>query len=174
MQPTVALLVTIAVGWSSLQTHVQNYAVAQVAAQQAAATQRVAGASTVQPSGIVSVGGILVSTSIADNLQKMLAAAKADGVSLTGSGYRTMATQIQLRMKGCGPSYYDIYQKPEEACTPPTAIPGTSMHEKGLAIDFWNCATRDAPTYRWLADHAATFGFRNRADEAWHWSTNGQ
>ena len=58
-------------------------------------------------------------------------------------------------------------------CTPPTAKPGTSMHEKGLAIDFELCSTRTTTCHTWLAKHAATYGFKNLPSEPWHWSTTG-
>ena len=41
-----------------------------------------------------------------------------------------------VRRANCGSSNYAIYQMPASACSPPTARPGTSMHEQGLAIDF--------------------------------------
>jgi LAS superfamily LD-carboxypeptidase LdcB len=126
------------------------------------------------PNNIQSVRGILVNKSIANEVEAMMAAAQKDGVVLTGTGYRSTAVQINLRRQNCGTSQSDIFTKPESACKPPTAIPGTSMHEKGLAIDFWYCTNRSTPVYIWLADHAAAYGFKNRADESWHWSTNGQ
>jgi len=51
------------------------------------------------------------------------------------SGFRTRAEQIELRRLHCGPTDYDIYERPAMECRPPTAIPGTSQHERGLAVD---------------------------------------
>ncbi len=119
-------------------------------------------------------GTITVSTSIVNNVRNLLAAAKADQVSLCGSGYRDPQRQIELRKQNCGTTHYDIWQKPSSQCSPPTAIPGTSMHEKGLAIDFTNCSTRTTACYRWLAGHAAQYGLTNLPSEPWHWSTNGR
>lgn len=120
-----------------------------------------------------SKSSITVGTSIVANVRKLLAAAKADGLALCGGGYRSAEGQIAVRKANCGTTYYDIWQKPASECTPPTAKPGTSMHEKGLAVDFTNCATRTTACYKWLAKHAATYGLKNLPSEPWHWSTNG-
>lgn len=119
-------------------------------------------------------GSITVNTQIGGSVRNLLAAAKADKVNLCGSGYRDQSRQIELRKQNCGTTYYDIWQKPSSQCTPPTAIPGTSMHEKGLAIDFTSCSTKTTACYRWLAANAADFGLRNLPSEPWHWSTNGR
>ena len=55
----------------------------------------------------------------------------------------------------------------------PVAPPGTSMHERGLAIDFDNCSWRSSACYVWLANNASGFGFYNLPSEPWHWSVNG-
>src|SRR5690606_18982977 len=80
---------------------------------------------------VTNVGGIWVHKSIASNVRALLNAATAAGLSLSGGGYRDSAAQIATRRANCGTSYYDIYQKPSNQCTPPTAIPGRSMHEQG-------------------------------------------
>lgn len=126
---------------------------------------------------IVTVGGIQVHQSIAANVQAMLSAAAADGVALSGSGYRDPSRQIELRRQHCGTSAYAIYQAPPSSCSPPTARPGNSMHERGLAIDFREggaAITRASTSFRWLAANAARFGFFNLPSEPWHWSTTGQ
>ena len=121
--------------------------------------------------------GITVADSIVDQLRAMLDAATADGMRFTGSGYRGYDTQVALRRQNCGPTSYDIYYRPSSECSPPTARPGYSMHEQGLAIDFaegGNALTsHDDPGYKWLAAHAATYGFKNLESEPWHWSTTG-
>lgn len=127
-----------------------------------------------RPVPLTQVGGITVHTSIADRLQAMLQAARADGVILTGGGYRSPESQIALRRAHCGTSYYAVYQMPASQCTPPTAPPGSSMHERGLAIDFHNCDSRSTACYQWLAANAAQYGFYNLPSEPWHWSVNGR
>ncbi|MGV3759452.1 MAG: D-alanyl-D-alanine carboxypeptidase family protein [Actinomycetota bacterium] len=118
-------------------------------------------------------GSITVNSSIAGNVKSMLDAAAADGVMLCGGGYRSSEGQIQTRKNNCGTSYYAIYEMPASQCSPPTARPGTSMHEQGLAIDFNNCSSRSTACYQWLSGNASSFGFHNLPSEPWHWSTNG-
>jgi hypothetical protein len=122
---------------------------------------------------LCNAGGITVNCAIQTQVVNLLNAARADGLNLTGSGYRDPSRQIELRRQHCGSSYYAIYQMSPSACSPPTARPGTSQHEIGLAIDFGNCSTRGTACYQWLASNAASFGFYNLPSEAWHWSTTG-
>lgn len=127
--------------------------------------------------GFTRVGGIVVASRIASQLQALLAAARSDGLALSGSGYRNPAAQIAVRRANCGTSYYAVYQMPASQCSPPAARPGASMHEQGLAIDFTSggslIASRGSPGYRWLSTNAGRFGLRNLPSEPWHWSTNG-
>lgn len=129
------------------------------------------------PGGIVTVSGIQVAASIAGQLQGLMAAAAADDAPLSGTGWRDPQRQIELRMQNCGTSYYAIYQMPPTQCSPETAIPGTSKHEVGLAIDFsWGgqfIQSRNSPGFQWLAANAPSFGFANLPSEPWHWSTDG-
>ena len=138
---------------------------------------------TAAPGGLATVtcpygGSITVAGSIADNVQALLNAAARDGVSLCArSGWRSPEEQIALRIQNCGSSNYAIYYMPASQCSPPTARPGTSMHEQGLAIDF-SCNGGGAITYgnecwNWLAAHAAEYGLYNLPSEPWHWSTTG-
>ncbi len=128
-------------------------------------------------SEIVWVRGYAVHQSIAANVELMIDHAARDGIELAGWGWRNPATQIRLRQEHCGTSDYAVYEMPSYQCNPPTATPGASMHERGLALDItyegraighhYNAA------YIWLADHAAAYGFYNLPSEPWHWSTNG-
>ena len=118
-------------------------------------------------------GSITVASSIAGNVKSMLDAAAGNGVMLCGGGYRSSEGQIETRKANCGTSDYAIYEMPASQCSPPTARPGTSMHEQGLAIDFNNCSSRSTACYQWLSRNASSFGFRNLESEPWHWSTNG-
>lgn len=127
------------------------------------------------PVQLVDVPGIgPTNASWALQVQAMLAAADADGVRLTGSSYRDPAQQIALRQAHCGTSHYAIYEMPASRCRPPTARPGTSNHERGLAIDFHNCSTRSTACHRWLAANASRFGVHNLPSEPWHWSVDGR
>jgi hypothetical protein len=137
----------------------------------------VAAGPPVGPDQITVVRGIPIHRSIAANLESMLAAASADGVQISGSGYRSSARQVQLRQAHCGSTPFDVYEKPASQCSPPTARPGRSMHERGLAVDLTvggrAITTRSSPAFRWLADNASRFGFFNLPSEPWHWSVNG-
>jgi septal ring factor EnvC (AmiA/AmiB activator) len=136
------------------------------------------------PGGLATVtcpfgGSITVAGSIAGNVQALLNAAAAAGVSLcASSGYRSPEAQIALRRQNCGTSNYAIYYAPPSFCNPPTAIPGTSMHERGLAVDFscngGGAIRRGNECWNFLAAHANDYGLYNLPDEPWHWSTNGR
>ena len=120
---------------------------------------------------LATVRGITVHTRIAAPLEAMLAAAEADGLVLSGSGYRSHAQQIELRRAHCGTSDYAIYRMPASQCSPPTARPGASLHEQGLAIDFTNCSSHPTACWQWLNAHAADYGLYNTvSEEPWHWS----
>ena len=123
------------------------------------------------------VGTIRVSAALAPQLQALLDAAAQAGFVLGGGGFRDPASQIALRVLHCGPTDFDIYEKPAGECVPPTARPGTSMHERGLAIDFTvngkAIISEADPAFQWLAANAATYGLYNLPGEPWHWSTTG-
>jgi hypothetical protein len=110
---------------------------------------------------------------IAEPVAAMIADAAAAGIRLDGWGYRDTNRQIQLRRSHCGPSYEAVFHAPSASCSPPTARPGRSMHERGLAVDFANCSSRSTACYQWLAVNAARYGLFNLPSEPWHWSTNG-
>ncbi|MDZ7673874.1 MAG: M15 family metallopeptidase [Acidimicrobiales bacterium] len=138
------------------------------------------GATTISITGsgsIVSVNGIRVHQSIAGQLRSMLSAASSAGINLSGGGYRSPTGQIQTRRNNCGSSNYAVYQMPAGSCSPPTARPGTSMHERGLAVDFTYQGrivnSRSSAAFQWLAANAAGYGFYNLPSEPWHWSVNG-
>lgn len=122
---------------------------------------------------LCTVGGITINCAIQTQVANLLNAARADGLALSGGGYRDPAQQIALRKAHCGTSYYAIYQMSPNSCRPPTARPGQSQHEIGLAIDFSNCSSRGTACYQWLAANASRFGFYNLPSEPWHWSTTG-
>jgi hypothetical protein len=132
-----------------------------------------ASASVDAASDLTTVRGITVSTEIADQLERLLAAAEADGLLLSGYGYRSHDQQIDLRKAHCGSSTYAIYEAPASSCSPPTARPGTSQHEVGLAIDFANCSAHSTRCWQWLNTHATAYGFFNLPSEPWHWSVDG-
>jgi D-alanyl-D-alanine carboxypeptidase len=122
-------------------------------------------------------GSITVDSSLAGSLRSMLDAAAADGLDMCGGGYRDPAAQIAVRRANCGTSNYAIYEAPPSSCSPPTARPGTSMHEQGLAIDFTcnggGSLSTSSPCFSWLRSNADSYGLYNLPSEPWHWSTDG-
>jgi hypothetical protein len=122
-------------------------------------------------------GTTQVHAQLAPAVEGLYAAAAADGHQLCGGGYRPPGRQIELRRQNCGPSTYAIYEMPSSECSPPTARPGNSNHERGLAIDL-TCGgalirSRSNPCFAWLDDHAADYGLANLPSEPWHWSNDG-
>lgn len=94
-------------------------------------------------------------------LVHLFAAAKKAGVPLVGvSGYRSYETQVAL---------FNNYVKRDgyEKARTYSAIPGTSEHQTGLAIDVTSangkCPAQDCfgqtKEAKWLAAHAADYGF---------------
>lgn len=115
----------------------------------------------------VATNGIRVAKCLVPDVNAMVAAAAKSGVTIkTASSWRSRDSQIALRKQNCGTTYYDVYQKPSNDCVPPTAIPGTSIHEYGLALDV------TAPGRAWMLAHGGTYGFHHTVrGEAWHFDT---
>ncbi len=113
---------------------------------------------------------------MASGLEGLLADAAAAGYPMCGGGYRDPAEQIALREAHCGSSYYAIYEAPSSSCSPPTARPGTSNHEQGLAVDF-TCGSGTMSSgsgcFSWMESNANSYGFYNLPSEPWHWSNDG-
>lgn len=96
----------------------------------------------------------------AQRLQQMIQAAAAEGKHIgIGSGLRSTEEQIALRKKNGCP---DVWTSPASSCRVPTAIPGRSNHNHGLAADI----TGDKG---WANANAARFGlhFPVRGED-WH------
>jgi hypothetical protein len=126
---------------------------------------------------LTTVENITIHTDIADQVVALVQAARADGHTLTGGGYRSPERQIELRRAHCGTTNYAINEMPASRCTPPTARPGSSNHELGLAIDF-ECdgaliRSRSSACFVWMAANAPSFGLVNLPSEPWHWSVDG-
>ncbi len=119
---------------------------------------------------LCAVQGIVVNVSIATSLNDMINAAKKDGITLTGGGWRSYNEQKALRgTNGCPADD----NASSSTCRVPTAPPGKSNHEQGEAIDFKNSSTRSTAVYQWLNNNASRFGLKNFPKEAWHWSRTG-
>jgi D-alanyl-D-alanine carboxypeptidase len=95
-------------------------------------------------------------------LQLQAAAAQAGFNIGVGSGYRTPEEQASLRIRNGCP---DVYSSPASSCRVPTAIPGRSNHNHGLAIDISGTEAAKA----WANANAGKFGLHFPvAGENWH------
>jgi zinc D-Ala-D-Ala carboxypeptidase len=120
------------------------------------------------------VYGVTVNKIVAFAFQRMIDDAGKAGIPLSGGGFRTRQQQIALRVaNGCP----DIFLAPSSSCKVPTAVPGRSLHELGLAIDISSNGRsvndRKGAAFTWLAANAARYGFVNLPSEPWHWSITG-
>jgi zinc D-Ala-D-Ala carboxypeptidase len=120
------------------------------------------------------VYGVTVNKIIAYPFQRMIDDAAKAGIQLSGGGFRTRQQQIALRtINGCP----DVWTAPSSSCKVPTAIPGRSLHELGLAIDMTSgrktITDRKSAAFKWLTANAGTYGLVNLPSEPWHWSITG-
>ncbi len=119
-------------------------------------------------------GSIGVAPWLAPRLRNLLNKAAADGVPMCGTGWRSYQHQVALRYRNCGLSTNAVYRWPARWCTPPTARPGSSMHERGEAIDFRPLRGVSRPAmYRWLKRNASAYRLYQLPSENWHYSTTG-
>jgi LAS superfamily LD-carboxypeptidase LdcB len=95
------------------------------------------------------------------------------GVRLSGTGWRSSADQRELRRRNCGTSRYAVEDMPANTCRPPTARPGESRHEWGLAVDL-KAMGPGTVAAEWMHRNAARYGLFNLPGEPWHWSVDGQ
>ena len=124
-----------------------------------------------------------VATEIAWGLSAMLAAASEQGVALAPetSSYsivsppRIESCYRSYEMQAWWRDYYCYFYQCGFA-----AVPGTSVHGWGRAVDFqdqFGELTFDSPGYAWLAANVWQYGFRHPAwaepgspnAEPWHW-----
>ncbi|UKS24408.1 M15 family metallopeptidase [Paenibacillus sp. HWE-109] len=100
-------------------------------------------------------------SSAAKAIEKLVAGAEKDGIHLAGvSAYRSYATQKSVFQRY-------VLKDGEEKAKTYSAVPGTSEHETGLAIDVTGsdgkCAAEDCfggtKEANWLEKHAAEYGF---------------
>ncbi|MGO5052908.1 M15 family metallopeptidase [Lachnospiraceae bacterium LCP25S3_G4] len=115
------------------------------------------------------VDGYNVDVRIVDPLQRMLAAAQQEGMSMhICSAYRSVERQKEVFNQTMqdhianGATYLDAYNITKQS----VAVPGTSEHELGLAVDIVSddyallddgqANTKEA---RWLQDNCYKFGF---------------
>ena len=122
-----------------------------------------------------------------DYLHAMIAAAEKDGVNLDViSAYRTNTFQTMnfnnqvASVKNANPGISDEEARKKAATV--VALPGTSEHQLGLAVDFNSVedSFRNTTAYKWLIENCTDYGFILRYDvskqdktgiipEPWHY-----
>ena len=107
-------------------------------------------------------------------LDKLIAAADAAGIPVKiNSAYRTVPDQVRVWSQNCL-NAVGSGKCQSRANQGSAAVPGTSNHGFGLAVDFANSSLKrikpgDA-LYEWLvAGNGAKFGFKRIQSESWHW-----
>lgn len=113
--------------------------------------------------------GLQIDARIYDALTCMLNDCKAEGLSpVVCSAYRTVTKQQELFDKKINKYMSDglSYEEAYEAASTVVAIPGTSEHNLGLAVDICaldyqllNDAQAETPEQKWLMEHCAEYGF---------------
>lgn len=104
-----------------------------------------------------------------DDLQAMLDACRADGLSpVVCSSYRTWEKQETLYNNLVNKLIAQGYSEGDakEAAGKEIAVPGTSEHQSGLAVDIvdlsyqiLDSAQEDTPVQKWLIEHCWEYGF---------------
>ena len=129
--------------------------------------------------------GKKVDSRIYPELQEMFNAARAQGYGLfVREGYRTQEEQQQLMNEKIEAYENEGKSKPEakKLAEQWVAIPGTSEHQLGIAVDINADTTKSSrdDVYNWLEENAHTYGFikrypSNKTDitgiinEPWHY-----
>lgn len=138
----------------------------------------------------LSVGGYLLS-GVAASFEVWRSQAAAAGYTLTitsaGDAYRSLDRQIAVFLQRYIPQatgggiYGDVrwyrnvrYVRRHGAAA---AVPGTSNHGKGLAVDIANAGPFGGPFHDWLLATGPALGFTNTegrsVHEPWHWVHDG-
>ena len=129
--------------------------------------------------------GKKVDSRIYPELQEMFNAARAQGYGLfVREGYRTQEEQQQLMNEKIEAYENEVKSKSEakKLAEQWVAIPGTSEHQLGIAVDINADTTKSSrdDVYNWLEENAHTYGFikrypSNKTDitgvinEPWHY-----
>ena len=124
--------------------------------------------------GTIIINGTQVDSRMYPDLQAMYDAMKAIGLCpYTREGYRTYTDQQEIMDNRIathlaeGYSYEGALEQAEKY----VAIPGTSEHQLGLAVDINAYDGNDYGVYSWLADHAYEYGFILRYPQGKEYTT---
>ena len=107
-------------------------------------------------------GGQSVDERIYPNLQAMFDTMRAQGLSpFVREGYRTHEYQVMVMQNRINTYLSQGYSESEakRLAEQYVAVPGTSEHELGLAVDINSSDGNGWPVYNWLAQHAHEYGF---------------
>jgi len=107
---------------------------------------------------LVWVEGYRIAAQCADALKEMMADCRAAGIHCgMSSAYRTHEYQTSLWSEQVERYVARGYSRAyaEDLTSKSIAIPGTSEHQLGLAVDL----TREDNTYEWLMAHSWEYGF---------------
>lgn len=108
-------------------------------------------------------GGVKVDARMYPSLQKMFDDMRAQGINpFVREGYRTREYQQQIMQNRINTYLSQGYSEAEAKRLAGlyVAVPGTSEHELGLAVDINAAQGTSAWTvYNWLAAHAPDYGF---------------
>ena len=120
------------------------------------------------PSGGKSPGRLNLQA--AADFNRMVDAAKQDGVELTLAGANSGYRPLGAKEEGCkgGFTQWCAWKKYKEGTGNLAAKPGTSNHGWGSAVDIDNCRS-GSKRHKWLVANAKNFGFYPLASESWHW-----
>lgn len=129
--------------------------------------------------------GQMIDQRIYSPLQKMFDAARKEGVySIVVSGYRSAKEQQKILDEKKSAYLAEGYSEKQakEKAEQWVAVPGTSEHQLGIAVDINEDKFHSSSTevYNWLKQHAHKFGFINRypvdktaitgvINEPWHY-----
>ena len=114
--------------------------------------------------------GQKVDSRIYPSLQEMFDSARSEGLGLfVADGYRTKETQQQILDEKIEAYKNDGYsnEEAEKKAKEWVAVPGTSEHQLGLAVDINADKTQSSrdEVYSWLAENAYKYGFIQRYPE---------
>ena len=140
-------------------------------------------------------GGHQLDVRIVDEYKKMILAARAEGVYIyVSSSYRSMLKQVELHhdkiLDGIKEGF--SYDEAKTLAATVVAVPGTSEHQLGLAVDLVSSEYRrldekqeNTKGFQWLKEHCWEYGFilrypNGRTDitgiiyEPWHFRYVGE
>ena len=114
---------------------------------------------------------------VAPFYQAMALAAQADGINFvlnsawrTSPGYSGGGSGAGAWVGSTGQQTLYDNNCSSGTCSPSTARPGTSRHQKAVAFDINDTTRVGSNIFEWLSKNAEAFGFyRTVRSERWHW-----